>query len=991
MGVGYAAFSTVLNINGTAEISSSWDVEITNVETIEQIGDATNKEEPTFTYDTANLRASFIYPGDSIKYRITVSNLGSLNAVIDSAKLELDDQNVLIHEIEGIDAGETLNAGSSKSFTLKITFNEEITSSPDIGNVVATLKLNYLQAGGSSSFSNAEGSTSDTITINSLNLTSSETSITAKINSTPSAYKYYYSLDEDVWYESSFDEYTINNLKPNTNYTVYVKAEDSSGEVVKYSKSIKTTDTTKPNLKIEKGNSTLDEEDTVNHITYEYYKSLYFDVTATDNDQVNSVKYCVSSSECTPNTNLTLTDNKGSIQMPNANGGQVLCVTATDKVGNEIKKCTDEYKVDGEKPTLTDMDYLSSGNTVSITLSGGSDTHSGVYKYLFIKSINGVETSVRVDNPNYTFTNLEDGHYTFTSKVVDKAGNESDVEIGKTTKSLTVSTTNICGNTITDFGNCIIASNSGLTVDDENATSSKALIQAKAAPSFTVTSPSVTYGQSGRSSSTTTNNSTTLYRISKDVTFDSTTGYYTIENYTSIDKISDLSTITSSNSYYTCNHSTTTSCTTLYEMVGATFNGTTYSFTEYTHSSSVSGYDTTTPGTGMYATTDYDGNYSYYFRGTGLANYVHFANKYWRIIRVNGDGTVRMIYDGTSKHKDGESSDDRRVATNAFNTRYDDNARVGYMYGNADNYTEQLATHRFTYTNLSATNKFYFATSYTPNTSAKTFTLSGTKVQSTIKNYKTAYAGDGNTYYTCFSTSSTASCNRLLKVYAYSSDIAMSVYPIEFVSSSYSDAHSNLTPSAMKTFLEGSGTTTGWYANNLSGYTSKLSGSTVFCNNRQISNYGNGTYTNQGYGIFLTLYGYTRFWAWTGSNGTSSISPTLSCPQTDDRFTVDSSKGNGLQAAPVGLITADEVSIAGGKTGTQNTMYYLYTGHVYWTMSPSRFNNLAVAGEMNVAASGELASSSVNYGYGVRPVINLNPANLTFSGSGTYDDPYEVS
>ena len=144
-------------------------------------------------------------------------------------------------------------------------------------------------------------------------------------------------------------------------------------------------------------------------------------------------------------------------------------------------------------------------------------------------------------------------------------------------------------------------------------------------------------------------------------------------------------------------------------------------------------------------------------------------------------------------------------------------------------------------------------------------------------------------------------------------------------------AHTNAVASTMKTYLEGNGTTPGWYANNLSGYTSKISGSSVFCNNRQISSYHENTYTNEGYGSHPTMYGYPRFWAWNGS----SISPTLACPRNDDRFTVDSSKGNGLLTAPVGLITADEVAMAGGRTGMQNTMYYLYTGHVYWTMSPS--------------------------------------------------------
>ena len=135
------------------------------------------------------------------------------------------------------------------------------------------------------------------------------------------------------------------------------------------------------------------------------------------------------------------------------------------------------------------------------------------------------------------------------------------------------------------------------------------------------------------------------------------------------------------------------------------------------------------------------------------------------------------------------------------------------------------------------------------------------------------------------------------------------------------------------------------------------------------------------------MYGYTRFWAWNGS----SISPTLACPNVSDRFTVDSSAGNGLLNAPVGLITADEVAMAGGKTGTQNTLYYLYAGHVYWTMSPSLFGNGAHAHEMLVTDSGALSSRDAYAGNGVHPVINLKSKNLSFSGLGTYDKPYEVS
>ncbi len=83
---------------------------------------------------------------------------------------------------------------------------------------------------------------------------------------------------------------------------------------------------------------------------------------------------------------------------------------------------------------------------------------------------------------------------------------------------------------------------------------------------------------------------------------------------------------------------------------------------------------------GVYAAQD-DYGTSYYFRGAVTNNYVKFANKYWRIIRINGDGTIRLIYDGTSAHANGESSSDRQIGESAFNGSYNDNAYVGYMYG----------------------------------------------------------------------------------------------------------------------------------------------------------------------------------------------------------------------------------------------------------------------------------------------------------------------
>ena len=102
---------------------------------------------------------------------------------------------------------------------------------------------------------------------------------------------------------------------------------------------------------------------------------------------------------------------------------------------------------------------------------------------------------------------------------------------------------------------------------------------------------------------------------------------------------------------------------------------------------------------------------SYYYRGNVTNNYVKFAGFYWRIIRINGDGTVRVIYDGTSAHANGESSEDRRIGISAFNISDNDNAYVGYMYGKTG-----ASTYAETHANINnSTIKTYLDTWYENN------------------------------------------------------------------------------------------------------------------------------------------------------------------------------------------------------------------------------------------------------------------------------------
>ena len=87
-----------------------------------------------------------------------------------------------------------------------------------------------------------------------------------------------------------------------------------------------------------------------------------------------------------------------------------------------------------------------------------------------------------------------------------------------------------------------------------------------------------------------------------------------------------------------------------------------------------------TNGQGLYYTnTNTENNETtYYFRGAVNNNYVYFAGYYWRIIRINEDGSVRLIYQGTSANATGSAA---TIGDSAFNSTYNDNAYVGYMYG----------------------------------------------------------------------------------------------------------------------------------------------------------------------------------------------------------------------------------------------------------------------------------------------------------------------
>ena len=85
---------------------------------------------------------------------------------------------------------------------------------------------------------------------------------------------------------------------------------------------------------------------------------------------------------------------------------------------------------------------------------------------------------------------------------------------------------------------------------------------------------------------------------------------------------------------------------------------------------------------GIYMTTNTDsGKPVYYYRGK-VDNHVLFANFCWRIVRTTETGGVKLIYDGVpSNGQCSNTGSNSTIGSSAFNTNYNDNAYVGYMYG----------------------------------------------------------------------------------------------------------------------------------------------------------------------------------------------------------------------------------------------------------------------------------------------------------------------
>ena len=606
-----------------------------------------------------------------------------------------------------------------------------------------------------------------------------------------------------------------------------------------------------------------------------------------------------------------------------------------------------------------------SNNTMNLKISG---TNSDI-KFSY-KDSEGNSSSTQTDNLDLTYQ--FDKNKTVEIQVFVHPNNDANgktnvlLEIYKNKelmqsfiKRVEVKGNNYClNNGFNKLVDCMLVSDSL----SESVDVAKTNIANKSTPNLTDTAPSYTYVEE---LSTNIENaltvSATYFSFGKQYSFDSKTGiYYITDN--KYDEISDAYL-----GYYTCgamnggNH-----CVKLYKIISykKSSDGVIITMADIYKSNIVS---TIRSETGLYKNVDNYGDV-YYYRGDVQNNNVYFGGYYWKIIRTNGDGSIRLIYAGASADASGKAFSINQKLYK-YNDRSSDLSYVGYMYG--DDFEMK------TYTDVKisfSTNtiKYYWSDNYTYNEQEKRFYLSGNIMRAS---YIEMMNDNKIDMYTCI-TSVNTDCELIRKVTSYNTPYQANGEIIGYFSKSVDSMYLDTISSNAKKEIDF------WYENNILNNVDvnnhKLTDYLVdntFCNERSITTIGE-----------ITLNKTINF------RGALTLNnPSFKCENDTEKFSVTSLYGNAHLKYPIALITASELIYAGGRRNIKNDNFYLYSNFSYWTMTPFNYyysegmvgNSLVTNGQVN-------QYSQLYNSYGLRPVINIRGDVLISSGDGTMNNPYRL-
>ena len=371
-------------------------------------------------------------------------------------------------------------------------------------------------------------------------------------------------------------------------------------------------------------------------------------------------------------------------------------------------------------------------------------------------------------------------------------------------------------------------------------------------------------------------------------------------------------------------------------------------------------FGTATNGKGIYTVygTEKDRYPIYYYRGDIDYNNAKFAGFCWKIVRTTETGGTKLIYNGLPD-EDGyctATDTDTQIGTSIFNTNHQLPLDAGYMYGDAYGYLTMG----------------HYDDAIWGKGRASSFSYDEESGIYTLINPTTNYS---TYHYTCLSTNN--KCTQIRYIYNKNGNTLYYI-PLKYGDSiedilqvMNTTKYNSLAKEKIDTWFEEN--IIPYFENKDQTYNSYIE-DTVWCNDRS---FAKNTWSSSGWNPYGSSMSNNSYY---GANERGGR-PVVDCPNKNDSFTVrDNKKGNGVLTYPVGMLTRDELVLAGNESG------YLGSSGNWWTMSPHVFDANSAYLKLYTLSG----SSTCNTELGIRPSISIRPEVLVKEGTdGTATNPYE--
>ena len=410
--------------------------------------------------------------------------------------------------------------------------------------------------------------------------------------------------------------------------------------------------------------------------------------------------------------------------------------------------------------------------------------------------------------------------------------------------------------------------------------------------------------------------------------------------------------------------------------------------------------DTNGKGVYIFDGTENDEYPTYYYRGDIDNNNVLFGGHCWKILRTTETGGTKLVYNGKPVNGvcDNQGINTFTHTGKNFASTSIGLSSAGYSYTDKTNLlmATKASSEIKAGTIFASDAEYVEITNETTGETSWKYRLIGDKVTTTGTTTAT-YNAEREAlikehHYTCFSTTDDI-CDSVKFVYMvrdnnnYYAPLTNGMTLEQLLNIEFNGNSTNEIKSSIQN------TVNTWYVENLLNLESHIE-DTVYCNDRTLYQPWSQTSSVANNTDDKTHFGAKARVAYTGG-------VTVNCPKLADSFTVSEENGNGVLEHPIGLITLDEIVLAGYAWGYNALDNYLYTGVsniIWWTMSPGF---ISAGGVYPGVIYSTLDTVAINYkgskiddtnytGGGVRPVISLKYGVTIKEGFGTKETPFII-